>query len=162
MPAFLRALQRGRWRPAADVFGLRADALLDLRTRRDTLSVWLVADSESNLPDIVAALAAQRQHLQELDFVLLPEPAVQDLGIQAVATPGDTAVASARDLHRDLTGLTVGNIVDLARLIHLSGQPRRASKLEVRTILAGAITSGALSLDGLPPSLRASLERPLR
>jgi hypothetical protein len=71
-------------------------------------------------------------------------------------------VASARDLHRDLTGLTVGNIVDLARLIHLSGQPRRASKLEVRTILAGAITSGALSLDGLPPSLRASLERPLR
>ena len=76
MPYFLRAINRENWpepEENASVHDLDADALNDLKTQDNTLSVWYAEDDEELKAAIVAYLASMDRwvELEEVDFIAL-------------------------------------------------------------------------------------------
>lgn len=162
MPFFLRVLSRGRWiidvRDPRVPDDLRADALGDLRSHADGLSVWHIEDDFSNLDDVIVALAAQRETLAALDYVLLDIDAVRATGGAIERSTGATKHTTANVHHRDLVELTIGHIIRLASLI---GERRddivRRSRVEVGRLLERALDDGDIRQDDLPERIRATL-----
>src|SRR5438874_12791164 len=109
-------IRKARWLTGPDVPWLSpgdvpADALLDLRTEANALSVCQVEADLSNLERVVAALAASRDTLANADFVLFDVRILTSLAIGSEATCGATPdeEANAR-WHLDLVELTAARI----------------------------------------------------
>ena len=58
------------------------DAISDLRTSNNTLSVWLIS-YKSELNDILIALALSRNKIDKLSYVEIEEAFIDDLKIEA-------------------------------------------------------------------------------
>ena len=89
MPFILRTIRKSKWykheRVPWLVEGeLQADALGDLRTSDNELSVWLVEDDESNLEQVVTALAVTRQRISNVDYALFDLQFLSELNIKII------------------------------------------------------------------------------
>jgi hypothetical protein len=78
VPFLLRSIRKAKWHKNPDLSWLsqdelQADAMQDLRTDSNTISVWHILDDQSNKERIVAALAAARQFAVQFDYFLLEE-----------------------------------------------------------------------------------------
>ena len=146
------------WLPAGDV---PADALVDLRTQRNELSVWHVEPDETNLNAVIAALASnQTTRVANLDYVLLADEAVAALGIQCVKTDGDSPHRDANTRwHCDLVELTATKVVRLAEeMKRREAEHKRLMPNIVKSILLSALQAGALQRGSVTPELLAELE----
>jgi hypothetical protein len=146
------------WLPAGEV---PADALVDLRTQQNTLSVWRVDPGEANLSAVIAALASnQTTRVDKFDYVLLDDEVVTGLGIQCVKTEGDSPHLDANSTwHFDLVELTATKVVGLAReMKRVEAEHRRMFPDDVREILRSALDGGALKRAKVKPELLAELD----
>jgi hypothetical protein len=122
MPFVLRKVRKAKWYkhenvPWLKAGELQADALGDLYTENNTLSVWLVTNDKSNLQRIAAALAGNCEYLSNLDYALLNVELIADLNIKIVQKAGDSADDTANNSwHYDLTELSAMDLLALARL----------------------------------------------
>ena len=121
MAFFLRKLDRKAvfhkvdWLMDGDV---QADALHDLRTYSNTLSIWIVEEELGNLDRIIAALTATRQTIDKFDYALLDERFLSQIGVDRVQVKGKSCDDFANDLwHHDLRGLSGLKLVELASLM---------------------------------------------
>jgi hypothetical protein len=76
VPFVLRKIRKAKWYKHQKVAWLKAgelqaDAIGDLYTENNALSMWLVTDDKSNLQRVAAALAANCEYLGNLDYALL-------------------------------------------------------------------------------------------
>ena len=146
------------WLPAGEV---PADALVDLRTQNNELSVWRVEPDEVNLHAVIAALASNKtERLANLDYVVLDEEVVAGLGIEWTQTVGDSPHRDANlQWHCDLTELTATKVVGLARAMkRKEAEHKRVQHTAVRDILRAALQDGALQRTAVSPGLLAALE----
>ena len=146
------------WLPAGDV---PADALVDLRTQKNELSVWRVEPGEGNLNAVIAALASNKtDRLDNLDYVLIDEEVVTNLGIQYVKTDGDSPHSDANSRwHCDLVELTGAKVLGLAReMKRRQAEHKRVQHTAVRDILKAALQAGALQRASVNEGLLAALE----
>lgn len=72
MPFLLRAIRKAKRYKNPDLSWLgqdelQADAMQDLKTDSNSISVWHIVDDQSNKERIVAALAATRQYAVQFD-----------------------------------------------------------------------------------------------
>lgn len=113
----------------------------DLKTSQNELSVWRVETaSPLELESVLVALATapEVQRFGAIDLVWTDEGGVAEAGIVAAQSPGLTAAMEAAGLHRDLTGLSSGDIATLSDLFHSaigSGQTRRYPASVVRSLV---------------------------
>jgi len=96
VPFVLRKIRKAKWYkhenvPWLKVDELQADVLGDLYTENNALSVWLVTNDKSNLQRVAASLAANCEHLSNLDYALLNVELIADLNIKIVQKGGDSA-----------------------------------------------------------------------
>jgi hypothetical protein len=146
------------WLPAGDV---PADALVDLRTQKNELSVWRVEAGEANLNAVIAALASNgTDRVANLDYVLLEDEAVAALGIQCIKTDGDSPHQDANARwHCDLVELTATKVIRLAEeMKRHESEHKRLFPETVRSILLSALQAGALQRTAVTPKLLAELE----
>lgn len=145
------------WLPAGE---LPADALVDLRTQKNELSVWRVEPGEGNLNAVIAALASNKtDKLDNLDYVLIDEEVVTNLGIQYVKTDGDSPHSDANSRwHCDLVELTGAKVLGLAREMKLRQAEHKRVHTAVREILKTALQAGALQRVSMKEGLLAALE----
>lgn len=144
--------------PTLKVGDVQADALADLKTSGNALSVWMVQENLANLDRIVAALAAKRDILAKLDYALLERHALDSLGIQVVQKRGDSFDDQANDLwHQDLMDLSGTKLLKLAAMMQAKAKLVRHNKGEVRDFIAASIDDGFIDLDLIKPSLRKQL-----
>ncbi|MDE6244752.1 MAG: hypothetical protein K2M50_03750, partial [Treponemataceae bacterium] len=70
--------------------GIAGDAISDLRTTNNTLSVWKVSDEKANdeLLDLAVVAALNRDKLQKVSYVLLDESWLDDNHIAFRPAPG--------------------------------------------------------------------------
>jgi hypothetical protein len=91
--ALLRKITKAKWLdpdwlPPGELPG---DALVDLRTQNNELSVWRIEPDNRNLDDVIAALASNKTgHVDKFDYVLLDDAVVERLGIDCVKRDGDS------------------------------------------------------------------------
>lgn len=156
MPSFLRRINKAKWYPHAGVPWLRpsdlqADALADLYTKDNRLSVWYV-DDQVNVDDIVTALAATRDAPTNFDYVLVDERTITILDIAIRPSPFDTPDARVNSLHRDFVELTDFKLRSLAGVIALR-KPTRMAPSDVKSRLKHGVSTGVLDRAKIPAVL---------
>jgi len=158
---FLRIIRQARWFAYPDIpwlapGELQADALSDLRTEGNSLSVWLVG-SDPDERRIVVALAANRERLDVFDYVVFEDTRLVGLGVHIAPVDADTPDAAVNQFHRELRNLTVRQLAELAVVVSV-GRRQRTLPKSVKSRLIEALQAGTLNRGKLNPKLLAELE----
>lgn len=143
------------WIPKGDV---SADALSDLRTTGNTLSVWQIDEDRTNLERVVAALAAGRMKLDKLDYALLDRTILDSLGVSLVNESGCSCDADANALwHQDIIGLSGSKLLELAFTLQAHAEFARVQKKAVGDLISTSVDNGFIDVDLLQNKLRQDL-----
>lgn len=148
MPQFLRAgIQPDRWFIHPEIEWLepgevQADALLDLRTRDNALSVFEF-DGTVDPERIAVAVAAGKKKPDDTGYGIFDRVAVEALGIEIRLIEGATADRTVNGMHRDLNVRTATNLVALAEVI-AEGTIQPILKKRVKQLLKTGLESGQL------------------
>lgn len=158
MPLLLRAIRKNRWCKSDPVPWLtqgeiQADPLGDLVTGGNTLSVWLVQDDQSNLNEVILALAVSRDTISNLDYTIFDISLLENMSIKVEVNEGKTPYEKANSWHRDLVELTASKLVKLAEGILYSSKITRKSEKEILGLIKGAVGSGQIDKTKLKPSI---------
>lgn len=120
------------------------DAIADLRTQQNTLSVWFY-DSEVEENDAIVALCLNRLSLDKFVYISFKEEELDSHGIAYMKVPGksnDVAESSILEQHRDLIELDYIQLGEIAELIHNKVSTKNCktlTKKQVATLIAKAI-----------------------
>lgn len=165
MPVVLRKIRKAKWYKHPDVpwlleHELQADALFDLKTDDNEMSVWLIDDERSNLDQVIAALAAKTDFLSNFDYAFWDLQFLLDLNIKVVETEGDTEDTEANNVwHRDLCELSASKIMALAQAIVEREATSRFSPKKVGQLIVQAVSLGRLEQATLKPDLGAKIAK---
>jgi hypothetical protein len=150
VPFLLRAIRKAKWyreNPDLQWFiqdELQADALYDLKTENNTLSVWHIVDDHSNKEQIVTALAATRQYATQFDYFLIQEYFIHEINIKISEVVGDSPDRMINSWHRDLIELSAEKLMRLAKTIQLNAEIGRIPSPDIRRSLAQAMLAARL------------------
>jgi hypothetical protein len=162
MALLLRIVTRPKW-IAPDSWkpgDVPADALTDLRTHNNGLSVWNVDTDRSNLDSVIVAVASNRERLDKLDYALFDEAVLSPLGIRCIKSDGDSPHQSANvTMHRDLTELTAQKLASLAAAM-MPLQRVRVPQNQVKRMILSAVQSNVLDEARMPKTLLTQLAPP--
>lgn len=160
MPKLLRKLNsKRRWdkcEPPSwlEEGHLKADPLADLNTSGNRLSVYHIEDDQSNLDQVITALASTRDHADKMDFALFDLQLLAGLGIKMESSEGNTLLDGVNACHRDLIELTGERLLALAKTIMEHGETDRCSEGKVIALILQAVDSGNLDPRKLKPKLQ--------
>ena len=162
MPRFLRVTRQSRWINDADddkwlLSGeIKADALRDLQTDKNALSIYR-ADDESAVNKICLAIAATLQNFDNVDYAIFDAAELPPIGIEPTQTAGGTPYPEVNSLHYDLTMLTVEKVSRLAQVI-AAGVHNRIPKKSIEISLRSELRSDSLDRNGIDSRLLRRLE----
>lgn len=147
MAYLLRKIRKNRWYKTEELTWLseselQADALDDLRTKSNELSVFHIDQDISNLNRVVAALAISFDDPSNFDFALLNEETMFEMGIKWKKSPGALPDIEVNDWHSDLYELSDSRLLELARAIKAKAIIDRRDYMEVLNIVATSLTNG--------------------
>ena len=140
------------------------DAIADLRTTENRLSVWR-ANSEEDIDDDIVALALNRDAVSKLSYVLLKEEALAELEIDIA----DDKLGNASGLentilekHRDLIEIDyirLGFLADyMTKLVRDDMTCVVKSKNDVKNLLNKYKNENKIEIDRVKPSLKQDLK----
>jgi hypothetical protein len=155
MPLVLRKIKKAKWYknvvvPWLKKGELQADALTDLKTTNNRLSVWLVQNDKSNLDRIITALASTCEYLTNIDFALLDQSILEQLDIKWEKTKGDSHDDVINQTnHLDLIELTATKLYQFAHKIQTNGTMTRYLEKKVINLVIEAIRIGRIAKNRL-------------
>jgi len=158
--ALLRTIKRGRWleAPAGKPGRAPGDALLDLQTRDNKLSVWVIEDDGSNLDEVVGSIALSREALSHLDYVTFELDMVAKLGLDVRESEGATPVLAANRWHREVVELSAEDVAELADDL-FRRERARVREAEVKSIVAQLLGGAQVDVAQLDPNMFAALQK---
>jgi len=124
-----------------DVRTLRADAVADIRTFNDSLSIWSIpSDSEADIDEAVLALATsvKQERLETMDIVVFAENDVTSRGLRFEDAEGETAVTDLRNSHQNITGLTyesLSSVMEIIADITVAGRHKRLTQRHIEKLV---------------------------
>jgi hypothetical protein len=161
MPFYLRKIRQENWYeeglewlPAGD---FPWDPLSDLNNQLCTLSVYEIRDDRSNLERVIAALAATRNKIEDVAFVLFDAVVLDELHIGVRASAGTTPDDEVNRSHRNLIEVSAARQLSLAKFMKSSGEIDRLLPPQVLRLLRDALGSGRINEGRLQPALKARL-----
>jgi len=154
VPLILRKIRKAKWYrndavPWLAKEGLQADALVDLATKGNRLSVYVVEDDRSNLERIITAIAANCDFISDFDYALFAQETLDEIKINAEHTSGETPDTVVNSWHRDLVELSAANIFALANVIVTNAERKRVLSKRVLELVARAVASGQIEREKL-------------
>ena len=154
-------LKLRQWRKRVPSNSIFADAIDQVRSTDNTLSLWVCDGLPTSVDEVALAFAAGMKTVSKLDLALVPIGDVTSNGLHLKATEGKTPVVALRDRHRDLVELSLDSLSCFARVLawHVRyGRCVKYTRGQVRGLLLSALDSGALNLADLRKELRKELE----
>jgi len=122
------------------------------------VSLWTIDPSETNLERVIAAIAACRDFLKPVEYLVFPETILAELGIPLVVSEGDTPDAYANSTwHRHLAIDSQAEALRVVRALRTRGaecEPRRCPKPTVKMLLVQSVQSGHIQLESLKDEVR--------
>lgn len=153
-----RDRRRPPWMQDDDVPG---ELVIEMRpiSEDGDLSVWALSPDQSNLDDILLALATSRERLQALDFLIVPTERFVGV-VELKETAGRTPFATVQNLHRDLIHVGGKKLVVVTKIMFdFYIDAGRKHKPEIVELLLRAITEKRITLNALPPSIRDEMTK---
>lgn len=167
MAFLVRKIARAKWpEELCEIDSLEGDAIADLRTTKNTLSLWYI-DEEKDLEIAALALAAssKSEKIDSFSVVWIPIDKLLERGFSIVSTEGDTIVKDLTDKHRDLNCITYGKLGDTADLIlHeliCEKHYKKYTKAQVKKFLVDAYSAERICKEKCHPSLLTEIEKAL-
>lgn len=163
MPLILRAIRKNRWY-TSDIISwlpkgeIQADPLGDLATGSNTLSMWQVENDTSNLKQVIAALASNRDSISNLDYAIFDIDLLADTGIKVEINQGATPYEMANYWHRDLVELTATKLVKLAETMLIHSHRERILEKTVLTWIKDAVKNGQIDRTKLSAGITKKLD----
>ena len=162
MAKFLRVVRKRRWYRPSNLAWLRpgeiqGDALIDLKTSDNCLSVYRV-ENEDDVSQVTTALAANRENLCHLDYVIFNDDGLRSTGIRIAQSNGTTPNPEVNHLHYHLCELTIRRIFNLAYTVS-NGVLDRIPEGTVKARLRRGIQDQILDEDKMCSSLVAKVIR---
>jgi hypothetical protein len=118
------------------------------------MSVWRIEEGGSNLDRVLTALAANRQDVDHVEYVLFDDSIVSDLGIKIVKTEGNTPDTHAnRTWHYDLVELSGARLAALANGMFLNSETGLILNKRVLGLLRAAIANAEIDVSKLKSKL---------
>jgi hypothetical protein len=152
-----RLWDRPEWLPSGEV---PAEALRAFSAEGNELSAWYIEPDQSNMDRILAALAANRQYIEKIDYALFEEILVGNCGIALKKTRGAVPDEYAAQVwHRDLVELSGRKLLCLAESISTSS-PQRKSMPAIRQLLLDAAKSGQIKRELMQEGIATKLDWP--
>jgi hypothetical protein len=160
MPTFLRVVQKSRWHPKPEWDGwtsseIQGDALRDLTTGGNALSLYRV-DEGTEIDRVVTALAATRETLSHIDYVVFDGAPLASSSIDVVQTDGKTPDKEVNHVHYDLARLTVSKLVQVAQIVSRC-KKERITKSQMKDRLKQALENQWLDSDKVNSDLLSRL-----
>ena len=145
---------QANWIRYPDAFHLPVKVVSsDCWPTNDSLSMWS-ALTEFDIPRVAAALAATRDYLTNVDFLMTTDATLDDLDISRQQSPGETPYIVMNDHHMDVTSLTFGQLFCLCDEFQRC-EKRRVPKSEIKAMLMYAIDTEQID----PHKLKSTLCR---
>jgi hypothetical protein len=162
VPFILRTIRRGRWlanTPSETQEERLTRALHDLRLSDDNkLSIWYVEHDHSNLERLVTALGANRDHPDNVDYVMLDDQWLLALGIQSTQTDGNTPDQEVnRRWHYDLGEISADQHKALGNALLNQGHIDRILAKRLLGLIEQAIELGYIDFERLKPGMQKKL-----
>ncbi len=157
MPFLLRAISRPKWYKLVWLEGgkAQANALADLRTKKNKLSFWHVNDDKSNLYQIAAAIAAGRDAPDKFDYALFDQNLLKKISVGIDQTAGDSFHKEAdKHWHYDTTDISADNVAEIANIIMEHGIKDRIHKREILRLVKQEVNSGVIDVNPLKDRLK--------
>ena len=137
-----------------------ADAITNcMRTLKNTLSVWLIADS-TELEEAVLAIASEFDHLDATDFLILEMPLLEEKNVEIAETPGQTPYKAFISSHRDIVKLDYVSLGATAEVMVESIRRHyheRFTRGQLKRLLQQGIDDGRIQPTDLKESVRTKL-----
>ena len=134
-----------------------ADLLSDFSTKNNALSVYEIDEGNSNLQDIIASLAANRDKVQRFDYVLFDKKLLTEKGIQFQNSSGDTPHQEVNEkYHLDIIKLSGKKVAAIGNQF-LDYTIESTSKKQIKAIINKYINNDIFSVDNLKKSLLEDL-----
>ena len=167
MPLVFRKIKKSKWYkndavPWLASEDLQADALADLATMGNALSVYLLEeDDQESLERLLTALAMTRESVRAIDYALFAGDALSDLGFKIANNDGDTPDAVVNSWHRHLIELSADKIMSLAIIIRNDATKKRVLEKRVRSMVIEALPTNRIDRSKVKfsPELIAELVR---
>ncbi len=135
-----------------------ADALQDVSTDENALSVWEAGEDSASFDRVVAAIASNREYLQKIDFLVFDSTLVKDLGLKMERKPGETLDEYANaSWHFDLIHLSVSDLSCLANAMFANANIKRLYEKDLVRLLRTSIGNGHIDGDKLKPSVKSKV-----
>lgn len=141
MAYLVRKVSRGKWpdeKQAKDDYA--GDTISDLRTTKNTLSLWMI-ESEEELDSAILALSAssKSETIEAIDVAWFPIEVIDTYGITiSKDTLGDTVVSDLAETHRDVVNVTYKTLGDIADIITVAmSEQNRHKKVTLGTVKKG-------------------------
>ncbi len=161
MPKFLRKVKyKTNWDPNGEFSKYvpageaPADALQDLVTSDNALSLWEIDDHGTNLERVLAAIASRGDHLQKIDYLIVDSKHIQGLGLRMEQRVGETHDSHAnKSWHFDLNRLSASDLSRLANSMFANGKTERKVESSLIPLLKKSIEDGFVDKTNLRPNL---------
>lgn len=137
-----------------------ADAITHcLKTKQNALSFWLI-DDESQREEGVLAIAAQFDHLDSIDILLIDLSLIKKKRLSLLKNPGLTPYTDFIDKHFDVTNLDYLSLGAVAEVIVESIRQTRHKMFresELVEILSSGVRAGKVQWSKLKPHVQKKI-----
>ena len=164
MPYYLRAIYNNtkwdksgfpEWLTEGD---LPSCIVKDLSAANNELSLWEITDSETNLMQVITAIASQRQTSKDnFDYALLNTNYIDSINFTCLDKNGTTPYSDINSFHRDLSNLSLQKLMYFAFLLFKFGKFRRVLSKELKSSIQDAAKGNKLDLSKVPKPLKQEL-----
>ena len=161
MAYFLRRIRQSRWFVHPDIpwlvpGELQGDALLDLQTEGNSLSIWNISLGVDK-DRVLTAIAANRENFSPLDYALFDDSLLTSIGLMIEPQVGDTPDLLVNSVHYDIKQLTIEKILSLANVLSKASHERLPAP-KVRNAVRDAFQAGILDPNALKPEMLERLQ----
>lgn len=165
MAFLVRKIARAKWpEEKCELSFLDGDAISDLRTTDNTLSLWYI-DSEEELETAALALSAssKSEKIDSFTVVWVPLEEIQAKGLSVVKSDGDTVVADLVKMHRDLNEITYGKLGSTAEVIMdaliTEKHYKRFTRAQIKSALIEAYKTNRICVEKCNPKFLSEIEK---
>ena len=146
MQYYARKISLAKWPkpPLSDDFDihtLQADAIADIRTFNNNLSIWSIPSaSDSDINEAVLALATStsQSSFDKMDVVVFSSKDISARGLQLESVDGKTAVTDLKSTHQNIINLTYDSLTGVMKIISeitVNGRHIRRTKKQIETLI---------------------------
>ena len=165
MAFYVRKISRAKWPDQpCDIKELRSDAVSDIRTQNDSLSVWKI-DNIDELDEAVLALAgsSKSECIETVSVIWIEDSELKGLNISIDdSEPGDTIVLAKEMDHRNLVKLTYHKMGDISKVIMkeiADNHYKRYTKGTLKAIFGKAYRENRINKEKCLPKMIAEIEK---